>query len=79
MNIDPVTYDAVKAVSVEPDTANAYDAVIAVDALKAYDAVIAREALIVLDALKAYDALVELEAYDALRAGLSDVNIDPVT
>ena len=45
MNIEPVTYEAVSAFVIVPDTAKAYDAVIALDALMAQDAVIARDAL----------------------------------
>ena len=59
-----MTYEAVIALSIVPDTAKAYDAVIALEALIAHEAVIALEAL---------------KAYDALNAGLVLVNIDPVT
>ena len=75
-NIDPVTYEAVSALVMFPNTLKATDAVTAREELIAYDAVTAREALTAYDALKAYDAL---SAYEALKAGLVESKIEPVT
>jgi len=74
-NIEPVTYEAVSAFVMFPNTLRATDAVTALEELIAYDAVTARDELNAYEALRAYDAL---KAYDALRAGLVLSNIEPV-